>query len=338
MKTMHSAMIVALATASVALATDFTWTNGDGDRAWTNPLNWDYDGQSPAYPSNQYDTATIPCINPGCNGDDQEDYPIFDSSEITIGSLTINASTNFHELTFAANQTTPRKLIIASRDGLTLNNGHADILLQENSRLQLDGGGVIDLRGAIVFDNAGSTPPRFILGDGTTLTVRHAKQNDDVTFQGVEKGLITGEVAAQNDRAETLVLASGAYIRGSFDIDVILLNNGEVHTAPDDGDPGVINLVCHPKAGSGHWYVDGGVGTGQGQESTLLVATGLNGTGRIAIDRFGWFIVERPAAFVHDGVSGDTGNMSIREGGTLRVKADIAFDVHLWTTDCLFPV
>jgi len=321
-------LVLILAIVPLAAAEDYTWTNdgGDGDRSWTDPDNWTTEGDSPAYPSSQYDTATIPQL-----AGERTDYPIFDSAEITIGALTITGTVagNVHELTFASNDTTPRRLIIAGRDGLKLTGNDSTILLQKNSRLQLDGGGIADIEGAVVFDNGGSAPPRFVVGDGSTLTVVNSSTNG--TFRGVTKGLITGEKATENDLPEVLVLASTAVMIGSFDIDLLFVNNGQIYTELND-QPGTINLVCQAKTGRGIWDVDGG--TSQ-TLSNLVVTAPWFSSGPVYVHKNGWLEVERHMSIIAGYSYANYRRFRLDEGGTVRVSANVVFDAARWPYQCL---
>ncbi|RJP32752.1 MAG: hypothetical protein C4547_13635 [Phycisphaerales bacterium] len=316
----------------------YVWDNDDGqpiqNRSWCKQDNW-----NPKGTPGSIDSATIPEL------DQNHQYPIFDCEDPgTIASLTIDANSNSHvELTFQ-NSGDPRVLIIEDRDGLNILGDNSDVLIRNNGVLQLNGGGVATIGGTIRFDNAETTAPKFVLGDGSNLTIK-GDGNSTVTFVAAYRTLITGQVAAPDD-AEVLVLSSDVRMCGSFDIDVLLVNNGRVQTAVDCGldpgereKPGTINLICHPKGGSGYWLVDGGKGTGSGEESKLNVDTGLASTGNLLIWKYGWAIFSRPGTFVRDtfwdGSPNDSGHLMVRRGGTLRVRKNLAFDAHRWDVKCV---
>lgn len=298
------------------------WTNDGPGRLWSTDANW----STGAAPKTKDQCVTIPDM-----GDQQSSYPVFATADtIKIGSLTITGfQSDWDELTFDATGTL-KELVIVDRDGLVLSDNRSNIKLQRNSELWVTGGGVLDSIGDIVF-NASDDPPKFVLGNGTTLTVTGG------LFTGVTKGLITGEVDPGADLAETLVLVGTGGIRGFFDIDVILVNNGYVHTSPNADVPypgsvrGTINLTCHPKTGWGSWMIDGG--TGAGNKSKLVLDTGLVASGDITIEEYGYLRVRRPTSIIQ-GLHGGPA-LTLKEGGKFRVKTDRVFDADRWKLQCV---
>lgn len=309
-------------------AINYTWTNADQDRNWMNGDNWDPTGP----PNATGHMATIPDMA------SQNDYPVFDTSTPqTIGWLVIEGDdddSGIVELTLAGNSTTARVLTVAARDGVRLESGYSTIRLEEKAELRVTGGGYLGPLGVIVFDASSgdpvNNPPKFLVGEGTTLTIDVPDTAYGPVLQGVTKGLITGEVAPSNDKAETLVFGTGTVMEGTFNIDVTLVNNGAVHTSTN-GDPGTIHLLCHPKSGSGFWFVDGGT---QQDDSELFVEAGLVTSAAVQIDKEGWLRIQRPTCIIQRLGLGDY-RFRLNEGGNVVVRQDRVFDANRWPKQCV---
>ncbi len=308
------------------------WTNGDNDRAWMNGNNW-----SNGVPD-ESNIALIPNTLPN----DQNEYPILDTAAAQeIGQLVIQAQyAGVDELIIAGHSTNARVLKVLTRDGIYLagaSSNDATIRLGEKAELWVSGGGVLGPDGEIIFDaSAGDpqdNPPRFVLGDGSTLTIRSDLQSGSGSpeFIAVTKTLITGEVAAQDDLAETLVLGFSGRMYGNYDIDTILVNNGHVYTSFDD-DPGDINLLCHPKSGSGYWDVDGGDDQTQ---STLTIEAGLVTSAAVYVHPYGRMRVRRPTTISQRPGFPTDHRLRLEEPSHLIVRQDRVFDANRWPTLCV---
>ncbi len=305
-----------------AYATDYTWTAGGSDDNWTNADNWDNAGYPGQYGNS--DTVTIP---------GSASYPIFDAAEVTIASLTISAySSGEDELIFESVSSGSRVLKITARDGLSLSGGsNTSIKLQQNSQLWLLGGGIATVAGEMTFAvGTGASAPRLVVGEGNTVSIEGGG-----TLLADTEAVVTGEVAAQDDTPETLVIADTVSVKGSFTFDTILFAHGPMYTSKNESARGTIRLTCHPKSGAGLISVDGG--TAQ-DPSLFIVDCAFAGWGDLLVGPYGKLQVNRHHVMVHHPYSSEgngAGDLKLKRGGKLGVTAGIYFEAdHSTMLDC----
>ncbi|RJP42142.1 MAG: hypothetical protein C4547_00850 [Phycisphaerales bacterium] len=307
-----------------AYGTDYTWTGDGSDDKWTTNANWSPSG----HPNGDSDTATIP-------NNVNRKYPLFDAAELTIGSLTISASAvNVDELVFESVSSGSRVLKINDRDGLSAYGGSkTSIKLQQNSQLWLLGGGTLDLGEKITFAvGTGASAPRIVIGEGQTVSIAGPG-----TLLADSEGVVTGEVAEQNDGPETLVVldvSASVRVKGSFTFDTILFAHGAMNTSKDGSAQGTIRMTCHPKGGFGTIAVDGGTAQSPSQ---FIIDCAYVGWGDLVVGPYGKLQVNRHHVTLRH-VYQETGDLTLKRGGKIGIAAGIYFeaDKHL-TPDCPPP-
>ncbi|RJP30817.1 MAG: hypothetical protein C4547_16235 [Phycisphaerales bacterium] len=258
--------------AAGASGEDYTW-NGTGT-AWNNQAHWNSD--EGGYPDDESDTATIPFV-------ESRVYPNL-TTTLTIKALTLgnNGANEGAVLTLTAN------LTVAGKNAVSVAEfAHVDL---GDDRLVLTGGGLIVLDGWIE-DGAVD----FLGGHTYETTGSGGFLGADFVMELTPSGFPS---------AETLVLGSGNWIRGSAIVRVALVNNGlvdpndnvSVGTEVND----TITLTCAPKIGYGNWSVTCDDCDEPGEMNTLIINAPVVGTGNLTVGHHGFLDVNRLMSLLGD--------------------------------------
>jgi len=316
--------------ASVACAgTTYNWTGAAANDNWSTTTNWDPNG----YPG-QTATDDEAVINAA-----SYDNPVILDVNVTIKSLEITGASNETDLLFGSGKVLRLDPLVWSDAGHVAVALRMDrnslIKLVDGSELWFDSDSIVliggDSNGGEILLAPTSSPAVIGLADGVTVTAASGGGATLFYVTATGDSVLTGAVGESNDLAETLVLHTGI-LRGNWTVDVILVNDGHLATAPDyaghtnrGADPGDVHLTCRPKGGPGYWSVSGG---DSNPHSTLVVDAALALSGTSFVDADGEITVNYPMVGIGDYYDADVGLFHLYKGGTLRVPGTSFFEYH----------
>jgi len=325
----------------------FTWTGADNNN-WTNADNWSSaePGYEDEYPGEDGDddVVTIP------DGLNSNKYPVkYNTTGLTIGRLIIEPDVDQTEvpveLEFKSDGN-PHVLKIAPDQsvGMAANvwplDMGVDTVLKLQSKSELwfvtDAEMYLAANSALQFaDGTGANAPKLVIADGQTVTLQGLG-----TLAGISEAKITGQVA-NPDGVEVFVLGNTdgnpPKVRGTVTIDTILYSHGEVHTGLDATTHGTITLVCHPKGGTGSWWVDGGE---SGELAALILNASLAGAGVMTVFNFGTLTVNYPFSIM-ELVDNAEEEFTLKRGAKVQISAGVLFEMERFKSGpahCPVPV